>query len=100
MIIIIGHIVTSPETATETTRLCTEHSARSRAEPGCLAHNVHADCEDPARLVFVERWADMDALRAHFALPESQAFVREIRALSPAPTEMKIYMAEESSPAR
>jgi quinol monooxygenase YgiN len=61
---------------------------------------VHADCEDPARLVFVERWADMDALRAHFALPESQAFVREIRALSPAPAEMKIYMAEESSPAR
>ena len=100
MIIIIGHIITSPETAAETTLLCTEHSARSRAEPGCLAHNVHADCEDPARLVFVERWADMNALRAHFALPESQAFVREMRALSPAPTERKIYMAEESSPAR
>ena len=100
MIIIIGHIITSPETAAETTRLCTEHSARSRAEPGCLAHNVHADCEDPARLVFVERWAYMDALRAHLALPESQAFVREMRALSPAPTERKIYMAEESSPAR
>jgi len=73
MIIIIGHVITSPETAAETTRLCREHSARSRAEPGCLAHNVHADCEDPARLVFVERWADMDALRAHFALTESRA---------------------------
>lgn len=100
MIIITGHVITSPETATETARLCKEHSARSQAEPGCPAHNVHADCEEPARLVFVERRADTDALRAHFALAESQAFVREIRALSPAPTEMKIYMAEESSPAR
>ncbi len=55
MIFVIGHVMTSPETAAEITRLCTEHSARSRAEPGCLAHNVHADCENPARLVFVEQ---------------------------------------------
>ncbi len=98
MIIVIGHVITSPETAARITQLCTEHSARSRAEPGCLAHNVHADCEDPARLVFVEYWADMDALKAHFAVPESRAFVREVRALSPAPTEMKIFSAAETRP--
>jgi quinol monooxygenase YgiN len=95
MIIILGHVITSPETAAEIIRLCTEHSARSRAEPGCLAHNVHVDCEDPSRLVFVERWADMDALKAHFVLPESISFVKAVRVLSPERTHMTVYSAEE-----
>ena len=98
MLIVIGHVITSPETAAEITRLCTEHSARSRAEPGCLAHNVHADCEDPSRLVFVEQWADEAALKAHFAVPESNAFVKAIRALSPARTHMTVDSAEETRP--
>lgn len=98
MIIILGHVMTSPETAAEITRLCTEHSARSRTEPGCLAHNVHADCENPARLVFVEKWADMAALKAHFAVPESNDFVKAIRTLSPERTHMTIFSAEETRP--
>jgi quinol monooxygenase YgiN len=100
MIIVIGHVVTTPETAARITQLCVEHSTRSRGEPGCIAHNVHADCEDPARLVFVEYWANMAALKAHFTVPEGNDFVREIRALSPAPTAMKIYAAEEARPGR
>ncbi len=95
MIFVIGHVMTSPETAAEITRLCTEHSARSRAEPGCLAHNVHADCENPARLVFVEQWADMAVLKAHFAVPESREFVRAVRALSSARTVMRLFNADE-----
>ncbi len=95
MILVIGHVITSPETAVEITRLCTEHSARSRLEPGCLAHNVHVDCENPARLVFVEQWADEAGLKAHFAMPESQKFVRAVRALSPARTVMHLYDADE-----
>lgn len=95
MIIVIGHVFTAPETAAELTRLCVEHSARSRAEPGCIGHNVHVDCEDASRLVFVEYWADREALKAHFAVPGSNDFVRAIRALSPKPTEMKIYDADE-----
>ncbi len=100
MILITGHVMTSPETAAELTRICIEHSARSRAEPGCLAHNVHVDCEDPSRLVFVEKWADMEALTAHFAVPESTAFVKAIRALSPEPTAMQVFDAAEMRPAR
>lgn len=96
MILVIGHVITSPETAAEITRLCTEHSARSRSEPGCLAHNVHVDCEDPSRLVFVEQWVDKAALKAHFAVAESNAFVKAIRALSPERTHMTVYSAEET----
>jgi quinol monooxygenase YgiN len=99
MIIVTGHVITRPETAGEITRLCVEHCARSRAEPGCIAHNVHVDCEDPSRLVFVEKWADMDALKAHFAVPASLAFVKAVRALSPEPTAMQMFEAAEIRPA-
>lgn len=96
MIIVTGHVVTKPETAARITELCIAHSQRSRAEPGCIAHNVHADCEDPSRLVFLEYWTDMDALKAHFAVPESVAFVREVRALAAGPTDMKVFEAAEA----
>lgn len=52
-------------------------SARSRGEAGCLAHHCHVDVEGDTRLVFVEKWADVDAVRSHFAVPASAAFVAD-----------------------
>ncbi|WP_368068587.1 putative quinol monooxygenase [Hyphomonas sp.] len=96
--LVIGHVTASPETAAWITRLCAEHSACPRTEPGCIARNMHADCANPARLVVVESWADMAALRAHVAAADTNTFVREMRALSPAPTEMNIFSASEIRP--
>ena len=72
-----------------------EHSARSRGEAGCQAHNCLVDVENPDRLVFVEEWADIAAVRAHFAVLASAAFVAEMRALSPQPPVIRIYAAED-----
>jgi quinol monooxygenase YgiN len=47
------------------------------------------------RLVFVEQWASIDAVRAHFAVPASRAFVAEMRALSPKPPAIRIYTADD-----
>jgi len=68
-----------------------EHCRRSRTEPGCIAHNVHVDCEDPCRLVFLEYWEDEDALRKHFAVPESRAFAAYVRKHATEPPEMAIH---------
>jgi quinol monooxygenase YgiN len=73
------------------------HVRRSRQEPGCLAHAVHRDCEDALRLVFVEHWADADALRAHFRVPASGAFVQEVSALAASQPEIAIYEARAVS---
>ena len=94
MIIVVGSVQTTPDIHDVVLHLSLEHVARSRAEPGCIAHNIHADCENPARLVFVEYWADMPALLAHFDLPASRDFVKRLRKLSPAPPDMKIFDAE------
>jgi len=95
MIVVIGSIVTTTETHGKLLALSIEHCARSRLEPGCAAHNVHADCENPMKLVFVEYWTTMDALKAHFAVPASQAFGKALYKLGASPPEIKVFDAEE-----
>jgi quinol monooxygenase YgiN len=95
MIIITGSAQIRAEHFEEALHLGIEHSARSRGEPGCLAHNCHVDAEDPLRIVFVEEWADMDAVKAHFAVPESGEFVTAIRAMAIAPPDLRILEASQ-----
>lgn len=97
MIIVTGSITARPETVDRLIEISLEHVRRSRAEPGCLLHSVHRDVEDPLRLVFVEHWADADALRAHFAVPASGRFVEEAAALAVAPGSISIHEATPAS---
>ena len=95
MIIITGTAVIHPAHFAEALALGVEHSARSRAEPGCIAHNCHIDAEDANRIVFVEQWTDMAAVKAHFALPASGEFLRNLGAMAVGKPEMKIFEATE-----
>jgi quinol monooxygenase YgiN len=95
MIIVTGSVLTNADNRAAIEAEAVAHCQRSRAEPGCLAHNCHYDVEQPDRLVFVEKWADRAALLTHFAVPESGAFVRAITALSSEAPEMQIYAAED-----
>ena len=95
MIIITGSAKIRPEHLAEALALGVEHSTRSRAEPGCTAHNCHIDAEDPARIVFVEEWVDMAAVQVHFAVPESGEFVRTLGGWAEGAPVMRIYSAEE-----
>ncbi|MGO9558668.1 MAG: putative quinol monooxygenase [Acidimicrobiales bacterium] len=82
MLIITGSITALPDSFEEVEALSLAHVTRSRLEPGCLAHGVHRDVENPLRLVFLEKWLDQTSVDAHFAVPESGAFVREVARLS------------------
>ena len=97
MLIVTGSIRTRPEHLDRVLELSLEHVHRSRQEPGCLLHSVHRDVEHENRLLFLEHWADADALRAHFALPASIAFVREAAALAVDVPELSIYEAQPVS---
>ena len=87
-----------PGSFDEVLRISTEHVLRSRAEPGCISHAVHRDTEAPLRLQFLERWADMAALKTHFAVPESRVFGAALARLSAEPPSMTLYEAAETSP--
>lgn len=93
MIIITGSVLTNVANRAEIESISIAHCRRSRSEPGCIAHQVHADCEQPDRLVFLELWADEAAVRTHFAVPESNAFVSRLRALATEPPEIRLYAA-------
>lgn len=95
MIIVTGSVLTNAENRKAIEAEGIAHCQRSRAEPGCIAHNCHYDVENPDQLVFVEKWADSAALLKHFAVPASGAFVRAISALSTDAPSMQIYRATE-----
>ena len=95
MIIITGSVTLRPEHLAEGVAECVAHSRRSRAEPGCLAHNCHVDCENPNRVVFLEHWTDSAAVQAHFAVPESGAFVAKLRDWGTGTPEMAVWAAQK-----
>ncbi|MDX2032336.1 MAG: putative quinol monooxygenase [Blastocatellia bacterium] len=97
MILVTGSVLAEAATFEDLLAASLAHVKRSRAEPGCLAHNVHIDAENPMRLVFVETWADHAALLAHFAVPESRAFVATARRLAVEPPVLQIYEASLTS---
>ncbi|MBN8982763.1 MAG: antibiotic biosynthesis monooxygenase [Rhizobiales bacterium] len=91
MILVTGSIIVQSKSFEEARRLSIEHTHRSRKEPGCISHDVHIDCDNPMRLVFVERWADRDALLKHFAVPASRQFIKDLSAFLVEPAAMEIY---------
>jgi quinol monooxygenase YgiN len=93
MIMVTGSVTAREDCLDEIRKLSLEHVRRSRQEPGCIAHAVHADCENPLRLVFIEQWADRAALSAHFAVPASRDFVRALQPLASASSTLEIYDA-------
>jgi quinol monooxygenase YgiN len=97
MIIVTGSIEARPDSIDRVLELSLAHVRRSREEPGCLLHSVHRDVERPLRLVFLEHWADADALRAHFRVAASGAFVAEAATLAATRPEMTVYNAEVTS---
>src|SRR3954453_6816765 len=93
MIVVTGSVVAGQDTFDEVGRVSLEHLPPPRAEPGCISHAGHVDCENALRLVFIEQWADRAALLAHFAVPASRDFVRALQPLASTATTIELYDA-------
>ena len=94
MILVTGSILAREDAFDEVLTSCLEHVERSRAEPGCISRDVHVDCQNPMRLFFFEQWADEAALRAHFAVEGSRAFVKSLKGRIVETSGTRIYRAE------
>jgi quinol monooxygenase YgiN len=97
MIIVTGSVRARPDTLAAVLHASLEHVRRSRTEPGCLLHSVHQSVEDPLLVVFLEHWADRDALTTHFAQPGSNDFVKSVAALAAERPSIEIYEASPLS---
>ena len=94
MVIVAGSVQITPEKLTDALKISLQHVRRSRLESGCSAHAVHQDAEDPCKLFFFEQWSGKATLEAHFLVPESGLFVREITRCATSAPEILIYAAE------
>ena len=94
MILVTGGILAREDAFDEVLASCLAHVGRSRTEPGCISHDVHVDCQNPMRLFFFEQWADEAALRAHFAVEGSRAFVKSLKGRIVETSGTRIYRAE------
>ena len=95
MILVLGSVLAKEGRIGEALDLSQQHVWRSRKEPGCLAHAVHKDTENPHRLVFVEQWSSEEALWDHFRVPDSRTFAKQLAALAAEPPSMTVYSATQ-----
>ena len=79
MIVITGSVTAKPGAFEALRAEGLAHSARSRAEDGCLGHRCYVDAEDGGRLFFYEEWRDMAAVEAHFRHPDTPRIMTAIR---------------------
>jgi quinol monooxygenase YgiN len=98
MIIVTGSVTARKETFGEVIAEAKAHVARSRGEDGCLDHSVHIDADNPLRLFFYEEWRDMAALKAHFAVPASGAFVAALQRLCETIEPIQMWNATKVNP--
>lgn len=66
---IIGTVVAKPETREELQAILAAQVAPTRAEPGCINYEFHADANDPCTFVFYENWRSKADLDAHLKMP-------------------------------
>ena len=95
MLVVTGSILAREDSFEDVLRSCIQHVERSRREAGCISHDVHVDCQNPMRLFFFERWTDEAALRTHFAVEGSKAFVKSLKGRIVETSGTKIYRTEE-----
>ena len=79
MIVITGSVTAKPGAFEALKAEGLAHSARSRAEDGCLSHRCYVDAGDANRLFFYEEWRDMPAVEAHFRHPDTPRLMTAIR---------------------
>ena len=89
MIVVTGSVTAREDSFDQVRELSLEHVRRSRTEPGCIAHAVHVDCENPLRLVYFEQRPD----RAALTLPD----LRDCRCMAALPYEVLIAMQHEGT---
>jgi len=65
-VVIIATFAVKPESVEAVRDICTKAVPQVHDEPGCQLYSLH---ETDGAFVFVEQWADEEALKAHSAAP-------------------------------
>ncbi|MCA4723518.1 putative quinol monooxygenase [Mycolicibacterium fortuitum] len=65
-VVVVATMKAKPESVDAVREACTNAIAAVHEEPGCQLYSLH---ESDGTFVFVEQWADADALKTHSTAP-------------------------------
>jgi quinol monooxygenase YgiN len=91
MIVVVGRVQTDADRRDALVRIGHAVAQASREEAGCISYRLHQDTELENQFVFVEEWADSEALQRHFATSHIREFMRAIPAAIVAPPDVKFH---------
>jgi quinol monooxygenase YgiN len=91
MIVVVGRVSTDPAKRAQLIEVAQKVAAASREDAGCISYRVFEDTEQPNHFVFVEEWADEDALQQHFRTPHIAEFMQAIPGTIVAPPDVKFH---------
>ncbi len=96
MIVVTGRVRIAGSSRDRFVEVASEMCRLSRDEQGCGGYRVYGDLERPEHYVFVEEWADEDALQRHFAEPHTARFLRALGELLDGPPDAVFHTTAAS----
>lgn len=96
MIVVTGRVRIAAENRERFVEASTEMCRRSREEDGCRGYRVYGDLEQDDRYVYVEEWADDEALQRHFSEPHTRAFLAALAPLLAEPGDAVFHTVASS----
>jgi quinol monooxygenase YgiN len=86
-IVVVATMTAKPESVDAVREACKQALEAVHQEPGCELYSVH---EADGTFVFVEQWADADALKAHSSAPGVTTLFGTVGDLLAAPPDIKL----------
>lgn len=96
MLVVVAKFTVKPGKKEELLALAKDLIAATRAETGCISYTLLEDPYDDNGLVFLEEWADKEALERHFTMPHILEWRQKSAALRDGKTILRLYEAEET----
>lgn len=96
MIVVVGRVTSDEQKRDQLIAVAQAVAGASRQEEGCIGYRFYEDTEAPNRFVFVEEWADQQALDRHFATDHISLFMRSIPATITSPPDVKFHTIASS----
>lgn len=98
MIIVTARLQVKPGSEDDFIAAANEVVAKTQEEPGCLAYSCLRDVADGSKFVFVEEWADWDALKEHFGAEHLRQFGEKAAHAFLQNPEIVMHTVEKSRP--
>jgi quinol monooxygenase YgiN len=95
LIYVVATLTVRPETRAELIAAANLSIAETRKEAGNIAYDMHESVTDPAKLVFVEQWDNVEALAAHGKSAHMKAFGRVAVNCMTAPPRIEVITPEK-----